>query len=385
MSLYRVLHVGKYYSPFMGGIENFTRDLVESRPYQENVEVAIIAHQHTSSSPTTKEMINGVKVVRVKRQAVMLYTPICLSFLKELNGLIAEFKPNVIHIHMPNLSAFACLLSSSAKKLPWVIHWHADVLGSLPDWRVKLAYNAYQFLEARLLARAVKIIATSESYMLGSKPLAPFQNKVGVIPLGLNMLDRSYPRSQDRHASLSLLMIGRLTYYKGHELLINAIKQIEHVNLTVIGTGELESSLKSLTVELKLESRVTFLGSVSSEVLRTEVASCDLLCLPSIEKTEAFGLVLLEAARQKRPALTANVSGSGMSWVVQHLETGIIVEPNSLESLSNALKFVLKNPELCHLWGENAHKRFHSLFKIDEVASQILSVYNESVESRDGS
>ena len=78
----RVLHIGKYYSPFQGGIENFTKDLVESKYYQQNVDTVLLVHQDKTGVSTTHELVNGVWVVKVKLQCVLLYAPISLSFFK---------------------------------------------------------------------------------------------------------------------------------------------------------------------------------------------------------------------------------------------------------------------------------------------------------------
>lgn len=369
-----VLHIGKYYSPFHGGIENYTKDLVESDVYQSEVNATLLVHQHLNNKKTQYETINNVNVNRIKKWFTFLYSPISPSFIKELNRTIKTQNPDVLHIHMPNLSAFFCLFSTRARNIPWVIHWHSDVLGAVPDWRIKIAYKGYKIFERLLLKKSAAIIATSPNYLESSKPLSDFKNKSYVVPLGLAEIVTPAPVVKN-NSKLSLLIIGRLTYYKGHKYLLQAMANLPNVELNIIGVGELEESLKQLVLQLELTGRVNFLGSVDGDTLNSSILNCDLLCLPSIEKTEAFGLVLLEAARLSKPALVTSVEGSGMSWVVQDQVTGIVVEPNSTNALYDALHFSQTNKELLIHLGKSANARFNSDFSIAKTTKKILDVY----------
>ena len=382
----QVLHIGKYHQPFNGGIENFTQNLVESTFYQQHASPSLLVHQHQNSVCTTHEVINNVSLTRVKKLFTLLYSPISLTFLSALNKTISKEQPDILHIHMPNLSAFWCLFSASARKISWVIHWHADVLGSVPDWRIKLAYQGYRIFERLLLKRAKAIIASSPPYAQMSKPLADFTNKVHIIPLGLasdkneKQLDIENAEATEVHKEkatdkLSLLIIGRLTYYKGHKYLLDALAQVPNVYLTIIGVGELEAKLKQQVRQLSLTDRVNFLGSVDNEILKQSIQACDLLCLPSIEKTEAFGLVLLEAARLAKPSLVTNVEGSGMAWVVDHQKTGMVVKPNSVESLVEGLEFAKNNQLLLLKYGVAAQRKFEQHFSIAAVSEQMINLY----------
>jgi len=376
------MHIGKYYAPFNGGIENYTKDLVESVIYQEAVSSTLLVHHHKNEQETEIEDINGINVIRIKKWFTWLYSPISPSFIKELDKAILERKPDVLHIHMPNLSAFACLFSSKARAIPWVIHWHSDVLGAVPDWRIKLAYKGYKIFESILLKKSAAVIATSPNYLNNSTPLSCFKEKSYTVPLGIanKPLDIEIKSSRSKkETSLSLLIIGRLTYYKGHKYLLEAMSRVGNVELVIIGVGELENNLKKLVVKLNLSNRVTFLGNVDSQVLNQSIYDCDLLCLPSIEKTEAFGLVLLEAARLAKPALVTSVQGSGMSWVVDDQITGIVVEPNSSNSLLEALQFSVKNKNILTRFGKAAKNKFDTEFDIEKTAGKVLDIYKKSL------
>lgn len=378
----KVLHIGKYYFPFSGGIEKVTQDLVESEVYSREAKVCILAHQDKPGEKAHYETINNVEVRKVAIAGVLAYAPIAPSFRKELDKAIDEFQPDLIHIHMPNLSAFACLVSQRARKIPWLIHWHSDVIGAVPDFKIKLLYPFYRVFEKALLKKSQKVIATSPPYLEHSSSLVEFKAKCSVIPIGIkDSTDIDFSPQQNDH--LNLLMIGRLTYYKGHELMLKALSQLgehEKVKLTIIGSGELKNKLVSSVTALKLNSRVEFLGHVDEKRLAFELTNTDLLCLPSIEKTEAFGVVLLEAAMYGKPALVSDVQGSGMSWVVKNEQTGIVVENNSVDAIVHGLRKVINNSEQLSTMGVNAKARFAQHFNLHVVANDMLAAYRECIK-----
>ena len=377
----KVLHIGKYYFPFFGGIEKVTQDLVENRVYHNKVTSFILVHQNSSELPTANVTINDIRVCKVKINGVIAYAPIAISFLKELNRVVDDFKPDVIHLHMPNLSAFSCLFSSRAKKVPWVVHWHSDVIGAVPDLKIKLLYPFYRLFEKNLLKRANKVIVTSPPYLSYSGALVGFKHKCDVVPIGIKELTLNSESHQTQASNqLNLLMIGRLTYYKGHELVLKALAKLPadiKVRLSIIGEGELKNELHELSQNLGIQDKVDFLGRVSDIEMKKQLSSTDLLCLPSIEKTEAFGVVLLEAAMHSKPALVSDVEGSGMSWVVQDKVTGYVVKNNCVESISNTLTEVYSDKENLKVLGENAKKRLDDVFDLDKVAEETIKIYEE--------
>lgn len=430
----RVLHIGKYYPPFHGGIENFLCDLAECQLEQGDVEPSVLVHQHEVGRAEETENAHGVFVRRLRIVGRAVFTPLAPLFLRSLNRTIEERDPDILHLHLPNPSTFWCLFSKSARKRPWIIHWHSDVLGGAPNWAVRLAYPLYRIFERALLKRSKTIIATSPPYLETSAPLAAFREKCQVVPLGIKSLppekgpenaqqsvteesrcsvelsaaendegDRlsiperksassregtkemvSAPDIDSRPtssmaASLKLLCIGRLTYYKGHQQLIRAVAETSDVQLDIVGDGEERASLIKLIEALSLSERVRILGSIPQADLEDVLSNCDLVCLPSIERTEAFGLVLLEAARVGKPSLVTRVEGSGMSWVVQDGITGWTVESGSSEQLKTVVDTISKNRnELFHR-GAIARERFENEFQIAAVANRIQALYPPSV------
>lgn len=376
----RVLHLGKYYPPYRGGIEQFLGDLLPALR-QEGIEPAALVHANAEAEKSTLPF----PVWRAPTYGRLLYAPLCPTFPVWLNAMIYAFQPDLLHLHLPNLSAFWALAVPAARRLPWIVHWHADVVSHL-DFRLRLAYLAYRPLEQALLRRAWKIIATSPPYRSVSPALKAWLEKTEVVPLGLNPdrlplpdpeMRRWAEQTWDGEDRLRLLCIGRLTYYKGHLVLLEALAQVEGVRLVCAGGGELAEVLAAQIRRLDLEPKVKLLGEVSDPCRNALLATCDVLVLPSLERTEAFGLVLLEAMAYAKPVIATRVAGSGMSWVVEEGKTGWLVPPGDPAALACRIKFVQQYPNLRRQAGELGRQRLWERFHIQACARQLAGIYQQ--------
>lgn len=389
----RVLHIGKYYPPFYGGIETFMQDLMEASTVNGVVNAAIV-HHHETFCAFSEEEINGVTIYRVPIAAKALFAPLAPRFGHYLQCAISKFRPDIIHLHLPNTAALYCLSNIYCMKLPWIIHWHSDVLGENSPWWLRFLYPVYHhLLEKRTIANSQFVIATSPAYAESSPILRGLsKDRVSVIPLGIRAdkfvcEDSQSVTSCYAERTIQLLMIGRLTFYKGHHLLLQALHDLsdEYRNkfhLTIIGKGEEEFELKQLTKSLGISENITFLGGVSLGVLGQELRKTDLLCLPSIERTEAFGVVLMEAASVGVPALVSDVKGSGMSWVVKNEETGVVVKANDVGAIAKTLARIALTPELLADWGKQSAEEFAHRFDINEVSNSVVSLYKQALNGR---
>ena len=341
----RILHIGKYFPPHRGGMETVLRDQMNIQIRDEGLEVAAVVHSSERRLTDTVEITElGCRVRRSARWLTAVFAPISPFFWWSVIKEIRELDPDEIKIHMPNLSAFWLLLLPSARRRNWVILWHSDVLASPHSWGLRAFYWLYRPLEAALLMRANEVIATSPPYLESSQPLQNFREKCVVEQLTLDEQRipdwAKEPQQPDRSndGGLRLLCVGRLTYYKDFGTAIKAVAATPNAQLHIVGEGEEAAELKRLAVKLCDESRVKFLGAIDDKSLWQEYAWCDALCLPSIERTEAFGLVILEAGLFGKPSLVANTRGSGMAWVAaaSH-ERGRSFQAGDFQSLASLL------------------------------------------------
>lgn len=333
----RVLHIGKFFPPYLGGMETALADLVAEQQAQ-SVQVKLLVHgQPLSQDPDW--------LVRVPVQVQLVYAPVALGFRSALAKVIEEFKPDLLHLHMPNTSVFWCLTLASAKRIPWVVHWHSDVVASRIRTTLRIAYTAYRPFEQAVLETAERIVATSPPYLEASEPLSHWRDKCAVVPLGLGASAPITPEPSTgnpwRTQGLRLLSIGRLAYYKGFETLIRAVATMPGVELVIVGDGELRQELTDLCGRPKPDGQlpqVRLLGSVSDEEKYALLSTCDVFCLASRERTEAFGMVLLEAMYMSKPCIVSDLEGSGMPWVVASSHAGLLVEPENITAWQNAIR-----------------------------------------------
>ncbi len=346
---------------------------------ESGLDVRVLVHNHQSHATIT-DRDEAMEIFRVGSFGVLFFTPVSPAFRSRLKQQITQFQPDIVHLHMPNPSAFWVMTVAAARRIPWVVHWHADVVSSTLDWRVKLAYQFYRLMEQSLLKCARRVIVTSPPYLESSQPLTPWRDKCRVIPLG--MKDQpDVPFSEEENTwntnSLRVLAVGRLTYYKGFEYLIRAAGTVDAIQVNLVGEGEKHEELQRLIHSKGLEQKVKLLGKQPDNTLSQLLQGCHCLCLPSIERTEAFGMVLLEAARAGKPAVVTDVPGSGMSWVVESGITGIMVPTGNVAELATALQYLATHEAECVEMGKHARKRFDTMFRIETVEKQIFELYKD--------
>jgi glycosyltransferase involved in cell wall biosynthesis len=314
-------------------MEVFLADLIHEQRSQ-----GIDAHALVHGDP---EPDDPSWLERVPVQFNLVYAPMAMGFRSALGRAIERIQPDVLHLHLPNNSALWALTLPIARRVPWVIHWHSDVVVSNIKWSVALAYMLYRPFEQALLERSQQVFATSPPYLEASSALRTWRSKCEIVPLGLNLetvpARASLKPGQGWRADtkLRLLSIGRLTYYKGFETLIRAVSAMPGVELLIAGEGELRASLEELIRQCTPEGRppsVRLAGSVSDEEKHALFAECDIFCLASRERTEAFGIVLLEAMLHQRPCIVTDLPGSGMPWVIAQARTGLHVPFEDIEA-----------------------------------------------------
>ena len=375
----RILHVGKYFPPYRGGMESFLADLVLTQRAQGLDSYALVHGKPLCNDP---EWLRRVPV-----QAQLIYAPIALGFRAALVRAIRDIQPHVLHLHLPNNSVFWALTVASAGQIPWVVHWHSDVIGSTKRVALRLAYTLYRPFEQAVLDRANRIIVTSPPYLQASRPLSRWAHKCAVVPLGIvpktptpeGIAPASAVWQPQR---LRLLSIGRLAHYKGFETLIRAVSGSPSLQLIIAGQGEDKAALQSLidtSTRPGVLPNVQLVGEVSEAEKHLLLSSCDAFCLASIERTEAFGIVLLEAMAHGKTCIVSNLPGSGMSWVVSSSGAGLSnLPPGEADAWRKALEPLNQQPQQLKTWGMRGQQALTTHFSIDACARAIAAQYRLS-------
>ena len=371
----RILHLGKYYAPQRGGIERHLQDLAEWS-IDHGHQVTALVHQPADTWRSTRETINGVDVRRVGCMAAPLYAPISPAFPRQLSKAIKEFRPDVLHLHLPNPSCFAALASRRARALPWLVHWHADVSPDMPDWRVRLVYRLYRPFEQAVLARASAIVATSQAYVGSSHALARWKNKISVIALGIAPAQIGIGAAPVWPATtgLRLLGVGRLSHYKGFAVLLEALERLPDASLVLVGEGEESSRLRAQARRLGIDRRVSFVGDMNDADLLAAYANADVLVMPSLDRSEAFGLVLLEAMRSGLAVVASAIPGAGVTEVIENEVSGLLVPPGDASALGKALAR-LGDAGLRQRLAQRGQSRWEQNFTLSRSAEAVLALY----------
>lgn len=362
----KLLHIYKDYYPVLGGIENHLRLLAEGLA-KRGLEVTVLVTNLTGET-TTLEM-NGVRVIKAGRLATLASTPLSLS----LPLIVRRLKPDIAHLHFPYpWGELAHLWLGRARRT--VITYHSDIV------RQRSLLRFYEPFLWRLLAKADRIIASSDHYLEGSFYLSRYADKSAVIPYGIdlkrfNSLPACAETIKERHGSPLLLFVGRLRYYKGLQYLLEAMRDIE-ARLLIVGKGPMEKEWLNLTTELGLAKRVTFMGEVPEEELPLYYHACDIFVLPASERSEAFGIVQLEAMACGKPVICTEL-GTGTSYVNIHGLTGLVVPPRDPAALAGAIERLSSDRGLREEMGQRAKERVEKEFSHERMINSTLALYEE--------
>jgi glycosyltransferase involved in cell wall biosynthesis len=371
----RVLHIGKFYPPAPGGIETFTAILAREQA-AAGLQVGVLAHAAQRRWRSGSRSDGAVAVHETGRWGQLAYAPLSPAFPFQLQRQITALRPDLLHIHVPNTSAFAALLVPAARRLPWVVHWHADIPQDTPSLALRLAYPLYRPWERALLRRASAVIATSAAYRDASTALKPFLSTTEIIPLALGDAPAAplgaalWPAGKRR-----LLAVGRLSHYKGFEVLIDSLAGLPQLALLLVGGGEREAALRQRIRERGLEDRVRMTGQAEQSLLDQAYAQAELFCLPSLDRAEAFGMVLLEAMRAGLPCVASAIPGSGVGEVVADGVSGLLVPPGDTAALAAALQRLDNDPQLAARLGQAGRERWAQRYRPAPVTAQVTDLY----------
>jgi rhamnosyl/mannosyltransferase len=239
-----------------------------------------------------------------------------------------------------------------------------------------------------MLYRRASCVIVSSPRLADHSRIARLARRVVVIPFGIKLdpyLNSDLPDSPGSEAlraqySLPLVLcVGRLVYYKGVDVLIKAMRMCPGT-LLVIGTGPMEHKLRQLAVQLGIESRVKFMGHVSSEDLVNLYHAADLFVLPSTQPTEAFGVVQIEAMACGLPVVSTDLP-TGVPWVNQNGVTGLIVPPGDPDALAAAINQLFDDQALRSRMGEAGKRRAVEQFSAERMVGDFIATIESVIAS----
>ncbi len=361
----RILEVNKFYHPHIGGIETLIRQRAEIFSKYPDAEVKVLVCQEKGKGCT--ETIDGVEITRAGSIGTYFSCPISFEFLRKFRKM-AKWA-DVVEFHTPfPLGDLACLLSGCKCRV--VIAWHSDVI------KQKKLLTFYKPLLRRFLKRADAIIAATPGHVDSSSFLPEFREKCRIIPYALD--SKPYDAAEklpilsqqcSDPASVKLFFAGRLVYYKGVDVLLEAFRQVHGCELFLCGTGVLEEELKAKAAGLP----VHFLGRLSDAQLKAAFADCDVFVFPSVENSEAFGIVQQEAMVYGKPVINTSLP-TGVPYVSVHGQTGLTVPPKDVKALAQAMQTLADDAQLRRKYGENARRKVIEEYDCPKIMRRIYEV-----------
>lgn len=370
----KILQVGKFY-PIIGGVEKVMYDIVESMSERVDMCCDMLCASKNRHGEIIR--INHAKIVCTPTWMKAFATMISPRMIIRLCQIKSDY--DIIQIHHPDpMAAFALWLSNYKGKI--ILHWHADVL------KQKLALFFYKPLQNWLIKRADVIVGTTPKYLEASPFLQDKSLKKICIPIGIDPVryDREKVKLlRNKYEGKKLIFsLGRLVEYKGYEYLVDAARYLPDDYLVLIGgSGPLKESLDNRIVQNSLQEKVQLLGRVSDEDLPTYYAACDVYVMSSIWKTEAFGIVQIEAMSCGKPVVATKISGSGVDWVNEDGVSGINVKPMDGKAIADAVMQILSDEKKYAKFSKGAKERYEKLFRKETMINRFSDLYKSLMDS----
>ena len=361
----RILHISKFYHPYYGGIEDVVYTIVNE--LRHDYEQRVICFNHESG--TVRTIDNGIEILRINTPLTIASQPVSFSYLRHLKNEIKTFRPDFIHLHLPNplVCLYLEMLNLSNTRL--IVHWHADILGK------QMLYSLCKPIEKHILQKAECIITTSRQYIEKSIPLQPFKDKIRILPNTINEQKLKLYAGEEKEVEKIkrkynnkniVLFIGRHVPYKGIDYLIRATKYLTDDAIVLIGgTGMQTQYLKHLAAPMG--NKIHFIGRLPNEEMKYYLYASTVFAFPSIDRREAFGVALAEALYCGTPAVSFKLEGSGTTWVNQNNQTGIVVDRLDERAYAQAINSMLNDQDTRQLYSENAREWVNQHFMKNQI------------------
>lgn len=366
----KVLQLGKFY-PITGGVEKVMYDLMTGLS-EQGVDCDMLCAL-AGKGKLIKNVNEHARLMACRTWRKVAATMISPEMIFTLRKICREY--DVIHVHHPD--PMACLaLFCSGYKGKVILHWHSDIQ------KQKVLLRFYRPLQSWLIKRADKIVGTSPVYLSESPFLKGVQQKTVCVPIGIepvcpeeNRVEQVKERYPDKKIVFSL---GRLVPYKGFRYLVEAARYLDDSYVILIGgTGPLKEELQAQIEREGLQGKVELLGRVSDEELPGYYGACRVFCLSSVQKTEAFGIVQIEAMSCGKPVVATRIPHSGVAWVNEHGFSGLDVEPENARLLAEAIARIAEKDEVYREYAAHAEQRYRELFTKERMIEKCLNIYRE--------
>lgn len=368
-----VLHLTKYYPPYFGGVEVFTKLLAEES-VKNGYETEVLSY--SLDSKTSVELINGVKVFRAGVLFTLFSQPVSFTYIKRFFKTYKKF--DTLHFHSLNpLIEFFSLFTSHKNKR--VVTFHHDFFKpGLMGFFLGISYIPF----LKLFLSQANTICTSSKFNETLFPnLKKFKEKCKTIPFGIKNPEKIITETNPNPHSINkknnyLLFVGRLVKYKNLQTLLKAMLQVEST-LLIIGSGPEEKNLKHFCSNLGLKDKVKFISKIDSDKdLYAYFKKAQAFILPSYSYGETFGIVLLEAMALGLPLITSNNIPS-IAELNAHEVTGLQYEAGNEKDLADKINILLNDEKKRIQYGNNGREKYFANYSPEKMSSSYFEIYNK--------
>lgn len=374
-----VLHVGKLIPPPYAGIESHVDTLL--RVTAADLDATLVAslppRQTPSASDTRQEL--PYRIVACRTYGTVASVAVSPSLPAAVRRELAGHPGGILHVHAPNPWGDLVALQAPSNT-PVVMTWHSDIVGRPALFRL------YSAVQRRAVDRADRIVVFTPRHYTGSPQLQRYgvERKIVTVSIGIDF-DRLERTPTDRASEAAILAwsrarplilsVGRQVPYKGYRYLIEAMARLKsEAVLLMIGTGPLSQQLQTQAWEIGVADRIRFLGEVAPGTLATALRLCDVFTLPSVERSEAFGIASAEAMAFGKPTVVCDLQ-NGVNHLNREGHTSLVTPPRDVGALSSALDELVTNGPLRRAMGLEASRWVRSEFNVDRMRRETLALY----------
>ncbi len=369
----KIAIVSPVFPPYRGGIG--TAAYTEARELaRRGHEVTVFVPRRPEEKKEEKE--NNFRLFRLRP----FFRYGNAAFLPQLWWKLKSF--DAVHLHYPFFGGAEVVKG----KFKLIITYHHDVVGS--GWLGKLFRWHTKNWMPKILGRADKIIVSSLDYAKNSNVkdiLEKNSEKFVEIPFGVDAekFSPAEPRAElikkfNLTAGRTILFVGgldRAHYFKGLEVLIKAKAMVPAAKILVVGDGDLRAHYEKMAEELNLKDQIIFAGVVGGEDLPNYYNLADVVVLPSLDGSEAFGIVLIEAASCAKPIIASNLPG--VRSVIEYGVSGFTFSPGNAKELAEKINYFLDNPEAAKDFGRHGREIVLEKYDLKKVGEELKKYFQK--------
>ncbi len=349
--------------------------------YHAALQIGRRGHESVVFTPAYKGLKAGSEMIGENTTVQRLRPLLTIGNAAVLPQLLWRLRSfDIVHLHYPFYGSADIIVLSTLflPKAKLILHYHMDTVAA----GIKgLIFKLYQFFFLPIIVRLASTISCASLDYLKQSALADYyvnhESSFIEIPFGVDtshFFAGTFPREP------IILFVGGLDaahYFKGVSELLKAsakvFSQYPKTQLVLVGKGDMEKKYAEDAKALQIENNVKIINDATDEDLAEWYRKARVSVLPSINKSEAFGLVLLEAMSSATPVVASNLPG--VRNVFRNQQHGFLIKPGDAEDLAVKLALLIESPNLAERMGREAREWIDERYSWEKVGERLEAAY----------